>query len=56
MLDPIILEIPLGVCLRALSRASSVCLGARKHREEVLSSTGAFPDLALAIDPRLNLI
>ena len=32
-------KFPLGVSLRALSRASSVCLGARKHRREAQSST-----------------
>ena len=37
-LDPI-LKIPLGVSIRALSRASSVFLGARKHRREAPSST-----------------
>ena len=37
-LDPIS-EIPLGLSPRALSRASSVCLGARKHRGKALSST-----------------
>ena len=32
-------EIPLGVSLRALSRAPSVCLGARNHRREARNST-----------------
>ena len=31
-------EIPLGVSLRALSRASSACFGSREHRREARSS------------------
>ena len=39
-LDPIS-ENPLGVCPRALLRASSVCLGARGHRGGALSSASS---------------